>query len=156
MLEINGKQYDVKFNYQFAGRLVKNYSNDDADGFDKLIGEIMDHDPIALVDGYYYALDVDTKELPSKDAVAQALSKAGIFDKGEQAFSDLFQQIIDNGFLKLKLDHLLNIRENEVKNAKQLLSVVTSKEDKQSTKVQIKQAELVLKEFKDEIKELSK
>ena len=45
MLEINGKEYGLKFGFTFAERLTKDYSTDDAEGFRRLIGQIVDGEP---------------------------------------------------------------------------------------------------------------
>lgn len=156
MLKIDGKEYGLKFNYKFASRLVKDYSQDDVDGFDRLLGEIIDRDPVALVNAYRYALNVPDNKLPGDDKVADALDEAGYFKDGEKAFSDLFKQIKDSGFLALKLHHFMSTREQQVKDAKTALNAVTDKKQKKSLEATVKQAETALEEVKKQFEQLSK
>lgn len=156
MLKIGDKEYDTKFNYTFADRLTHDYSNDQADGFDRLLGEIIDRDPNALVAAYRYALDVPTKELPSLDDVASALDANGTFAKGEKAFNELFKQLKANGFLALKLKQFINSRKALIANSKATLSAVSNKDDKQATKVALKQAETAMDQINKTFEQLSK
>lgn len=156
MLQIDGKEYGLKFNYKFAGRLVKDYSQDNVDGFDRLLGEIIDRDPEALVQAYRYALDVSDNKLPSTDKVADALEEAGYFNDGEKAFSDLFKGLKNDGFLALKLAHFMSTREQQVKDAKTALNAVTDKKQRKEVETTVKQAETMLKEVKEDFNRLSK
>ena len=154
MLEINGKEYDLKFGYTFADRLTKDYSTDEAEGFRRLIGQIVDGDPKALVAGYRFALDVPTKSLPSAREVAEALEADGIFAKGDEAFKDLFKEMQKCGFFKMNLNFYLSSVKSQVKSAKEALSAITNKDDKQAAQVSLKQAEAMEKEMKDRLKRL--
>lgn len=154
MLEIDGKSYEPKFNYGFAKRLMKEYGTESVDGFSHLINQIIDGDPMALVNGYRYALS--TKSLPSDEKVADALEEAGIFDKGEEAFSDLFKEVKSAGFLTLQLNLYVNSKENVVADAKKVLATLSSEEDKQGAEIDLAAAETSLDRIKRAIKKLSK
>ena len=154
MLKINGKEYETKFGYIFAERLTKDYSTDNAEGFRRLIGQIVDGDPAALVAGYRYALDVPAKSLPSAKDVAEALEEVGTFTKGDEAFHELFKEMNKSGFFKMNLTYYLNSVKSQVKNAKAALSAVSNKDDKQAAEVTLKQAEAMEKELKDRLKKL--
>lgn len=154
LLEIDGKSYEPKFNYGFAQRLMKEYGTENVDGFSHLINQIIDGDPMALVNGYRYALD--TKSIPSDDKVAEALEEAGIFDQGEKAFSELFKAVKSAGFLTLQLNLYVSSKENVVKDAKKVLSVLSNKEDKQGAEIDLAAAETSLARIKKAIDKLSK
>lgn len=161
MLKINGKDYDVKFNMQFANRLIEDYAvkNNDGqitlDGFSHLINDLVDCQPEAITNAYRYALDVPAKQLPSLNDVAQGLEEAGIF-KNPDIFSDLFKELKDNGFLMLKLKAYLKSRQNIVDVSKKVLSGLTDKGQKESAMLDLKSAEAGLAQIKKELKQLEK
>lgn len=154
MLEINGKEYGLKFGFTFAERLTKDYSTDDAEGFRRLIGQIVDGDPKALVAAYRYALDVPAKQLPSAHDVANALEANGMFSKGDEAFKDLCDEMKKSGFFQMNLTYYLNAVKSQVKNAKEALSAISNKDDKQAAEVSLRQAEAMEKELKTRLKKL--
>lgn len=154
MLEINGKEYGLKFGFTFAERLTKDYSTDDAEGFRRLIGQIVDGNPKALVAAYRYALDVPAKQLPSARDVANALEANGIFSKGDEAFKDLCDEMKKNGFFQMNLTYYLNAVKSQVKNAKEALSAISNKDDKQAAEVSLRQAEAMEKGLKTRLKKL--
>lgn len=154
ILEIDGKSYEPKFNYAFANRLMENYGTESIDGFSRLINQIVDADPMALVNGYRYALD--TKSVPTDEKVANALEEAGVFDKGEEAFSDLFKAVKSAGFLTMELQHYLNSKKNIVEDAKKVLSNLPDGEDKQAAEIDLAGAETSLNRIEKAIKKLSK
>lgn len=156
MLKIKDKEYDLNFGYTFANRLTKDYSTDDAEGFRRLIGQIVDGDPAALVAGYRYALDVPAKSLPSANQVAEALEENGTFAKGDEAFGDLFKEMQKSGFFKMNLDYYLNSVSDQVKNASVALSAVTNEDDKQQAKVVLKQTKAMEKELQARIEKLKR
>ncbi|MQB94425.1 hypothetical protein DN440_01085 [Lactobacillus reuteri] len=154
MLKINGKEYGLKFGFTFAERLTKDYSTDDAEGFRRLIGQIVDGDPKALVAAYRYALDGPTKQLPSARDVANALEANGMFGKGDEAFKDLCDEMKKSGFFQMNLTYYLNSVKSQVKNAKEALSAILNKDDKQAAEVSLRQAEAMEKELKTRLKKL--
>ena len=154
MLEINGKEYGLKFGFTFAERLTKDYSTDNAEGFRRLIGQIVDGDPKALVAGYRYALDVPAKQLPSARDVAEALEENGTFSKGDEAFKELCEEMKKCGFFQMNLTYYLNSVKSQVKNAKEALSAISNKDDKQAAEVTLRQAEAMEKELKARLKKL--
>ena len=154
MLEIDGKSYETRFNYGFAKRLMKDYGTENVDGFSHLINQIIDSDPMALVNGYRYSLD--TKSLPSDEKVADALEAAGVFDKGEEAFSELFKAVKSAGFLTLQLNLYVSSKENVVEDAKKVLANLSNEEDKQGAEIDLAAAETSLARIKKAIKKLSK
>lgn len=138
MLNINGQEYEEKFNYKFNQRLVDDYSTDDVDGFSRLINQLIDSDPDGLVAGYRYSLD--TKKLPSSDEVAEALAAQGVFDD-EDPFGDLFKKIKADGFLAMRLKHLIVTQKNSLKTVQKLLPIL----QKSGTKKEIAEGESEIK-----------
>lgn len=161
MLEINGKEYEPKFNIQFADRLIHDYAvknskeQETLDGFSHFINQLIDNEPEAITNAYRYALDVPDKELPSLKDVAKGLEKAGIY-KQEDIFSELFKKIKDNGFLALKLKAFLKSRQNIVDVSKKVLNGITDKEQKQSAMIELKSAEAGLSQIQKQLKQLEK
>ena len=149
MLKINGKDYDVKFNMQFANRLIEDYAVKNNDGQITLDG--FSH----FTNAYRYALDVPTKQLPSLNDATQGLEEAGVF-KNPDIFSDLFKELRDNGFLMLKLKAYLKSRQNIVDVSKKVLSGLTDKDQKESAMLDLKSAEAGLAQIKKELNQLEK
>ena len=58
------------------------------------------------------------------------------------------------GFFKMNLNFYLSSVKNQVKSAKEALSAITNKDDKQAAQVSLKQAEAMEKEMKDRLKKL--
>lgn len=140
-LEINGKTYQVKFNHRFYNRIVeefaKKHKDSDTDGFNNLIAGLISQDPDAVVRAYRGACQ--SKSLPSMDAVGDALEDAGLFDS-DKVFDDTYKAIKDNGFLEMKIQHLLKLLKDNWKNSEIALKVVKENTGKREQK-DLQQAE---------------
>lgn len=140
-LEINGKTCQVKFNHRFYNRIVeefaKNHKDSDTDGFNNLIAGLISQDPDAVVRAYRCACQ--SKSLPSMDAVGDALEDTGLFDS-DKVFSETYQSIKDNGFLAMKIQHLLKLLKDNWKNSEIALKVVKENTGKREQK-NLQQAE---------------
>lgn len=134
-LEVNGKDYQIKFNHRFYNRIVEDYAkknkDSNSDGFNNLIAGLISQDPDAVVKAYRCACD--SKSIPSMDAVGDALEDAGIFDS-EDVFNDVYKEIKSNGFLAMKIRHLLELLKDAWKNSEIALNVVKGKASKSDQK----------------------
>ena len=145
-LEIHGKAVEIKFNYNFYSRLMeeaqskqnKKDSSQTVDGFNQLIEGLVDQDPGAIVTAYRAAVVGKTR--PTRADVEQALDEAGIWDT-ENPFNDLYKELQSVGFLRLKVQHLLQLLQEEVVTAKTALEAMqeTANKSKES-KEEVKQA----------------
>lgn len=140
-LKINGNDYEVKFNHRFYNRVVEEFAkknkNSDTDGFNNLIAGLISEDPDAVVRAYRCACQ--SKVLPSMDAVGDALEDAGLFESND-VFSETYNAIKDNGFLAMKIQHLLKLLKDNWKNSEIALKVVKENAGKRDQK-DIQQAE---------------
>lgn len=140
-LEINGKTYQVKFNHRFYNRIVeefaKKHKDSDTDGFNNLIAGLISEDPDAVVRAYRCACQ--SKTLPSMDAVGDALEDAGLFESND-IFGETYKAIKDNGFLAMKIQHLLKLLKDNWKNSEIALKVVKENTGKREQK-DLQQAE---------------
>ncbi len=140
-LKINGKDYEVKFNHRFYNRIVEEFAKEnkdsDTDGFNNLIAGLISEDPDAVVRAYRCACQ--SKTLPSMDAVGDALEDAGLFESND-IFGETYKAIKDNGFLTMKIQHLLKLLKDNWKNSEIALKVVKEKTGKRDQK-NLQQAE---------------
>lgn len=140
-LKINGKDYEVKFNHRFYNRIVEEFAKEnkdsDTDGFNNLIAGLISEDPDAVVRAYRCACQ--SKTLPSMDAVGDALEDNGLFES-DDIFSETYKAIKDNGFLAMKIQHLLKLLKDNWKNSEIALKVVKEKTGKRDQK-NLQQAE---------------
>lgn len=142
-LSIDGKDYTVKFDYYFYDRLINKFakgkdkdSNNQIDGFSRLIEGLVAEDPDAVVLAYQEAIVGKTR--PSKGQVAQALDDAGIWES-KDPFGDVYKEIRSAGFLKLKIRALVHLLKNDAETAEAALEVMketsdNSKDGKQAVK----------------------
>lgn len=141
-LEISGKTYPIKFNHRFYDRIVeefaKKHKDSNTDGFNNLIAGLISQDPDAVVRAYRCACQ--SKSLPSVNAVGDALEESGVFDSAE-VFNDVYKEIKANGFLAMKIHHLLYLLKDAWKNSEVALKVVRQKASKNDQK-NLREAEL--------------
>lgn len=128
-LEINDHEYEVKFDYNFYNRLLeeadaksknnaKNKDNGGAintDGFNQLILQLIDRDPQAIVDAYRAA--IVGKKRPTRRDIEAALAKSGVWD-AKDPFGDLYKELKTDGFLRLKIQHLLHSMKEDITTSK--------------------------------------
>lgn len=149
-LEINGKMHDIKFNYKFYDRVVQHFADDQdtdkntkVDGFNLMIGQLIDKNPQAVVKAYRYACV--GKSLPALSDVADALDKEGIWDS-KDPYADLYKQIKAVGFLAQAINHFLTSTEQDYEISKIGLSVakkfVKKDEDGKEVTDQVRALEL--------------
>lgn len=113
-LQIDGKDYKIKFSWAFYQYCVESYTDDkDADGFNVFVNDLLNQNPDALVKGYRLA--ITDKKKPSLDAVAGALAEGGVFDS-QNPYADLYGQLKQDGFLTLKLTSLAKRLKQEADN----------------------------------------
>lgn len=141
-LEINGKTYPIKFNHRFYDRIVEEYArknkNSNVDGFNNLIEGLISQDPDAVINAYRCAYQ--SKSLPSVNAVSDALEESGVFDSAD-VFNNVYKEIKANGFLAMKIHHLLYLLKDAWKNSEVALKVVRQKTNKGDQK-NLREAEL--------------
>lgn len=144
-LEINGNEYEVKFDYNFYNRLLeeadakpknnaKNQGNGQAintDGFNQLILQLIDHDPQAIVDAYRAA--IVGKKRPTRHDIEAALAKDGVWD-AKDPFGDLYKELKTDGFLRLKIQHLLHSMQEDITTSKIALEAVSESVGKSKKK----------------------
>ena len=155
MLDINGQTYETKFSYKFYQRLMDNYGDDNNDGFSRLIKQLVDRDPDALVNGYRYA--IDAKNLPSADAVADALGAKGIWDQ-EDPYGDLYKALKQDGFLRHRLRLLLNSVEEDANNGKKALEIggkAMTKKEREEAELTVAAYQNYATEFKGKLEALA-
>lgn len=130
-LEINGKQYLLKFNHHFYERVLSNFAKKhkdaDIDGFNHLIAGLIDEDPDSVIEAYRCA--IVGKTLPTINDVSDALDEAGVFEN-KSVYSDVFNQIKSSGFLAGKVAHLLNLLHKDWKDSEIALQIFTKTSDK--------------------------
>lgn len=155
MLDINSQTYETKFNYKFYQRLMDNYSDDNNDGFSRLIKQLVDRDPDALVNGYRYA--IDAKNLPSADAVADALGAKGIWDQ-EDPYGDLYKVLKQDGFFRHRLRLLLSSIEEDANNGKKALEIggkAMTKKEREEAELTVAAYQSYATEFKGKLEALA-
>lgn len=124
-IEINNTVYQVKFDYNFYNRLIEqtnkstNKQQQDGsavqtDGFNQLIMSLVDQDPDAIVTAY--RAGIVGKKRPTRADVAEALAEAGIWDS-KDPYGDLYKELQSVGFLRLKVQHLLNLLKEQITTA---------------------------------------
>lgn len=128
-LEINDHEYEVKFDYNFYNRLLEeadaksknneqNKDNDGAintDGFNQLLLKLIDRDPQAIVDAYRAA--IVGKKRPTRHDIEAALSANGVWN-AKDPFGDLYKELKNDGFLRLKIQHLLHSMHEDITTSK--------------------------------------
>lgn len=141
-LEINGNTYPIKFNHRFYDRIVSEYArknkDSNVDGFNNLIEGLISQDPDAVINAYRCACQ--SKSLPSVNAVGDALEESGIFDSAD-VFNSVYKEIKANGFLAMKIHHLLYLLKDAWKNSEVALKVIRQKTNKSDQK-NLREAEL--------------
>lgn len=146
-LTINDKEYTVKFDYNFYNRLLedaqaraKNKERDKAqdnanqtDGFNQLILQLIDQDPEAIVRAYRDA--IVGKKRPTRSDIEQALADAGVWES-KDPYGDLYKELKQDGFLRLKIQHLQRLMKEDIKTSEVALEATSEsnkgKKDKQS------------------------
>lgn len=145
-LEINDKTYEIKFNYTFYGRVLDHFvdgkdkdGDDEVDGFNALLGALIEKDPNAIVKAYRFACV--GKSLPALSDVASALDKAGIWDS-EDPFGDLYKELKSVGFLALQIKRYLNSMKQDWKTSEIILSVAKDQAKTKEEKETVRQSEV--------------
>ena len=136
-LTINGHEYETKLDYNFYNRLIEKTKNKDtaqADGFSQLVAGLVDQDPDAIITFYQSAV-VGSKR-PTRSVIEQALAEMGVWDE-KDPYGNVYKEIQNVGFLKLKINHLLHTLHENITTSKAALEVMeesndNSKESKKS------------------------
>lgn len=145
-LTINGKEYQIKFDYYFYDRLMQKFNkgkkkdDDQIDGFNRLIEGLVAEDPEAVIMAYQEA--VVGKDRPTKGQIEQALDEVGVWDS-DNPYGDVFKEFQSAGFLKQKIKALLHMLKEDETISLSALSVTKETADKKTKdgKEQIKEAE---------------
>lgn len=151
-LTINGSEYEVKFDYNFYNRILesaksknnekqKGDGGNQTDGFNQLITQLVDRDPQAIVDAYHAA--IVGKKRPTRRDVENALAEVGVWD-AKDPFGDLYKELKTDGFLRLKIQHLIHLIHEDVvtaKTASEAVSESVGDSKKKDDLQQIKEAQ---------------